>query len=101
MKRRASATYRSSHVHRSAGCSTTVALRSSAHGPCSGSHVGGSSGDGITAAAAPMIVFGGLFPHPTRASKTEALLAGKNIADQATLKLALQSLESEFAAITG
>ena len=67
-----------------------------------GFDLGGSSGDdGLTAAATPMIVFGGLFPHPTRASKTEALLAGKNIADQATLKLALQSLESEFAAITG
>ena len=40
-------------------------------------------------------------PYPTRATKTEAMLVGKNLANQATLKLALSSLEAEFVDITG
>lgn len=62
------------------------------------------SGDGearLVVTAAPVLVWGGLMPYPTRATKTEAMLVGKNLANQATLKLALSSLEAEFADITG
>ncbi len=55
----------------------------------------------LVVTAAPVLVWGGLKPYPTRATKTEAMLVGKNLATQATLKLALSSLEAEFADITG
>jgi len=55
----------------------------------------------LVVASTPTLVWGGLSPHPTRAAKTEALLVGKDLATQATLKLALSSLEAEFSSITG
>ena len=67
-------------------------------GFCIATSGGAQDGDAnaLLVTGSPVIVYGGIVPHPVRATKTEAMLVGKDWTKQATMLAAISSLESEL-----